>query len=1291
VSGGNNALYSTGRFITGDASAQASIAAGKNAGGLFGPISFNTDLHITAGASSARGIGAPHILQADDIDTVAIDTTNAGSRDAGADQFSPLGADMAADVFPAGITVPPAGGAPMNVTVAPIVVVKNNSQAAVGPFNVQLDIAPDGYSNIVAVSLAKGEAKNVTFPVWTPTTAVGRTLTATTLLVDADGPNNILVRAQTVAAPVVPPSVYNFDASAQGWTNTVDWVRSSSFSKLGGVAGGVGFSWVTNAIYDANTYTEGAYATSQGYAATYPGANILTSPFLDLSGFAGTDLYISFQHSMKVEPSWDGAWLQYTVDGVTWTNLGVLNDPNGINWLNTSLYANALNDPDLFDEATAIQYGVGTPAAKWTSNGLDVATGPFGYVYSQLKVTETSHAALVGAPAVRFRYVAFSDAATAENPGGWAFDNFALSATSPVFGGGTISGHAWSDVNGNGVDDLEPDITSTDVYVTLLGVRVDTVQTNGTGDYSWSGVTLPAAYSLELNVSGVAFTVPYSSAGVGIVNHNADGSTKTQDFGTFPGGVAGKVFSDINDNGVNDADPGILGYTVEVHKDSLTGAFIGSDASDLAGTYAISLPPGTFVVSEIIPAGAGRQTAPVGGTHTITVSTGTPLHVAKDFGNFVYGSFRVTLNVDNNGNGVKDPADILAVPSGASSTFNLTKNGAVVPGSPFVLGNGTIASQFNGLDTGTYIVKDVDSIAGWRRTKGGADTLALYTSGVADTVKYLDFKYIVVSGKKYNDLNGNGALDGGEPGLAGWTINVAGGVYAGGTSGVTDVNGDYSIDSIFTGTHTVTETPQAGWSQTTAAIAPIPGISGNLASTSGKNFGNFDLSDVSGIVYRDYNGNGVMDGGDAPMSGVSVNLAVNGGVDVSDGVGYSFNGVLTVDTVRITVPGGYALTQPVAGEYPVAVLSGGAATARNFGLFQTSDSSTKYRTFTADQLGADAEKKAGKAPKAGKPYDPVKNKPNTANLVDQLIGKTGQVIGGIKVGITGQVNVGGKTKAHVIPNKQSAFWASLNNKSVHHTGMARGFDVDIKGKPFLKLQKAFAPNKKQNNKLFGELLALQLNLVASGLKTPAGLGVLIYSDANSQFDGMTIDEIADYADTIMTNFEFVPLGEYTALDTVVAKINGAFYNAATDDTLQGWASPKLTWKAYTSVDQVPFLKANPGASPKNRHAGETVGSVPSEFALSQNYPNPFNPTTTIEFDLPEASIVTLKVYNLLGQEVATLFDREEIELSETVEFDASSLPSGVYLYRIVAETIADADAGIAAETFTQVKKMVLVK
>jgi len=587
----------------------------------------------------------------------------------------------------------------------------------------------------------------------------------------------------------------------------------------------------------------------------------------------------------------------------------------------------------------------------------------------------------------------------------------------------------------------------------------------------------------------------------------------------------------------------------------------------------------------------------------------------------------------------------------------------------------------------------VDSIAGWRRTKGGVINVVVANSNQNDTAAYLDFKYLVISGQKFDDTDGDGVKDGGEPGLSGWTINVSGGVYYGGTSAVTDGSGNYSIDSVFTGSHVVSEVGQAGWSQTmpvaNAGTYPINGISGNFVVTTGKDFGNFNNSDVSGIVYRDYNGNGIMDGGDAPMSGVTVDLAVNGGSDVSDGSGYSFTGVISTDTVRITAPGGYAITQPAAGEYPLALTSGGSASGQNFGLFQTSDSTTKYRTFTAEQLGADDQKKPGKRPKPGKPYDPIKNKPSTANIVAEL----NDQVGAFQVGRTSQINLAGKEKAYVITNK-SGFWKSLNNKSVHHTGMPRGFDLDLKGEPFLKLQKSFGPNKKQNNRLFAELLALSLNLSASfSMKTPLGLYALIYSDPNSTLDGMTIWDIKFYGDSVMTNYEFVPLGVYIELDTVVAKINAAFSNPATDDTSAGWAAPLvpgLQWAAYKSVSEVPYLKANPGASPRNRLT-DTPAQVPTAFALEQNYPNPFNPTTTIEFELPEASIVTLKIYNLLGQEVATLIDREEIELSQEVEFDASSLPSGVYLYRIVAETIADADAGIASETFSQVKMMVLVK
>tara|TARA_R100001591_G_scaffold48341_2_gene59015 strand:+ start:9020 stop:11149 length:2130 start_codon:yes stop_codon:yes gene_type:complete len=99
----------------------------------------------------------------------------------------------------------------------------------------------------------------------------------------------------------------------------------------------------------------------------------------------------------------------------------------------------------------------------------------------------------------------------------------------------------------------------------------------------------------------------------------------------------------------------------------------------------------------------------------------------------------------------------------------------------------------------------------------------------------------------------------------------------------------------------------------------------------------------------------------------------------------------------------------------------------------------------------------------------------------------------------------------------------------------------------------------------------------------------------------------------------------------------------------------------------------------NTVSNESANFNPKEFTLAQNYPNPFNPSTNISFNLPQASDVSLKVYNMLGQEVATLINERMAAGAQIVTFDASNLSSGMYIYRI------------QAGEFSRTKKMMLIK
>ncbi len=142
----------------------------------------------------------------------------------------------------------------------------------------------------------------------------------------------------------------------------------------------------------------------------------------------------------------------------------------------------------------------------------------------------------------------------------------------------------------------------------------------------------------------------------------------------------------------------------------------------------------------------------------------------------------------------------------------------------------------------------------------------------------------------------------------------------------------------------------------------------------------------------------------------------------------------------------------------------------------------------------------------------------------------------------------------------------------------------------------------------------------------------------------------------------------------------------------GWASVDIPLTAFAPVDLTDVIQLKFdgngdiyldnlyfSVSPGTVGINDVPGPVPSAYALEQNYPNPFNPTTRIRFNLPISNQVTVKIFNTLGQEVATLLNEFKNAGTYEVTFDAAELPSGIYLY------------SISAGDFTSVRKMMLIK
>ena len=205
---------------------------------------------------------------------------------------------------------------------------------------------------------------------------------------------------------------------------------------------------------------------------------------------------------------------------------------------------------------------------------------------------------------------------------------------------------------------------------------------------------------------------------------------------------------------------------------------------------------------------------------------------------------------------------------------------------------------------------------------------------------------------------------------------------------------------------------------------------------------------------------------------------------------------------------------------------------------------------------------------------------------------------------------------------------------------------------------------------------------------PTQLGNVATLSIDTVDEGLGLSEITSDVTTFDAYGTLVlPRGSFGALRSTDVTSTKAYYGST---LLYGSSEITITWITQEGYELSVVVDTITSGTVKVHsvsltYPGKTPTSVrtspdrPSSFSLEQNYPNPFNPTTTISYELPANSFVSLKVYDILGNEVATLTNEKEDAGSYSVKFDGSKLASGVYFYRLTAGN------------FVNVKKLVLLK
>ncbi len=248
--------------------------------------------------------------------------------------------------------------------------------------------------------------------------------------------------------------------------------------------------------------------------------------------------------------------------------------------------------------------------------------------------------------------------------------------------------------------------------------------------------------------------------------------------------------------------------------------------------------------------------------------------------------------------------------------------------------------------------------------------------------------------------------------------------------------------------------------------------------------------------------------------------------------------------------------------------------------------------------------------------------------------------------------------------QNNVFYGIAGTQSTHGTIQA----VDVA--EVLIVDNVIANNQTSGLSLgpsFGAIPVVKRNIIKNNISSNPFQGGGIILASSKPIIGNTLEDANDIYNNSPYNLERIPSPNQ---DTIQVTLNywGSIDINVISQTING---NNIKFIPYTDS-----LHANIIIPTSIGFCGDRL---PLEFKLHQNHPNPFNPTTKIRFEIPKSTKVKIEVFNLLGQKIKTLFNKQMVAGSHQIKYGAYNLPSGVYLYRI--------EAG----EYQEVKKMVLLR